>query len=82
MAIAGLEAFHFKQQTMMKMKTRILTLILAFTLGLTAFTADINFVEKFALGERKAALKLLILGTTNYYYYHALDAHSASLPNP
>ena len=59
----------------MKMKTRILTLTLAFTLGLTAFTADINFVEKFALGgDRKGALKLLIPGTVNYYYYHALDA--------
>ena len=50
----------------MKMKTRILTLTFAFSLSLTAFSADIGFVEKFALGgDRKAALKLLILGTTN-----------------
>ena len=52
----------------------ILSLLTILCLPL-ARSADINFVEKFALGgDRKAALKLLIPGTTNYYYYHALDA--------
>ena len=48
----------------------ILSLLTILCLPL-ARSADINFVEKFALGgDRKAALKLLIPGTTNYYYYH------------
>ena len=46
-----------------------------FLLGWVARGADIGFIEKFALAkDRKEALKLLIPGTADYYYYHSLDA--------
>ncbi len=42
-----------------------------FLLGWVARGADIGFIEKFALAkDRKEALKLLIPGTADYYYYH------------
>ena len=50
------------------------TLVLA-AVGWMAWGTDIGFIEKFALSEdRKEALKLLIPGTPDYYYYHCLDA--------
>ena len=59
----------------MKMKTRALSLSLILLLGWMIRGADIGFIEKFALAkDRKEALKLLIPGTTDYYYYHSLDA--------
>ena len=41
----------------------------------TSRAADIGYVEDFALAkDRAAALKQLIPGTEDYYYYHALHA--------
>ena len=55
----------------MKTTTRVLSLSMIFLLGWVARGADIGFIEKFALAkDRKEALKLLIPGTTDYYYYH------------
>ena len=57
------------------MKTRVLSLSLILVLGWVVRGADIGFIEKFALAkDRNEALKLLIPGTTDYYYYHSLDA--------
>jgi hypothetical protein len=53
----------------------------------TTRAADIGYVEDFALAkDRTAALKQLIPGTEDYYYYHALHAlntgnHDAALAN-
>ncbi|SVC36576.1 uncharacterized protein METZ01_LOCUS289430, partial [marine metagenome] len=59
----------------MKTSTRTLSFSLIILLGWMARGADIGFIEKFALSEdRKEALKLLIPGTRDYYYYHSLDA--------
>ena len=59
----------------MKMKTRVLSLSLILVLGWVVRGADIGFIEKFALAkDRKEALNLLIPATTDYYYYHSLDA--------
>ena len=59
----------------MKTSTRTLSLSLVILLGWVAQGTDIGFVEKFALSaDRKEALKLLIPGTPDYYYYHCLDA--------
>lgn len=59
----------------MKMKTRVLSLSLILVLGWVIRGADIGFIEKFALAkDRKEALNLLIPATTDYYYYHSLDA--------
>ena len=59
----------------MKMKTRVLSLSLILVLGWVVRGADIGFIEKFALAkDRNEVLKLLIPGTTDYYYYHSLDA--------
>jgi len=59
----------------MKNTTRILSLSMVFLLGLATWGADIGFIEKFALAkDRKEALKLLIPGTHDFYYYHSLDA--------
>ncbi len=72
---AGDPSIHFNQQTIMKNTTRILSLSLMFSLGLVARAGDIGFIEKFALAkDRKEVLKLLIPGTRDFYYYHALDA--------
>ena len=52
-------------------------LILAFVWALVPRAAanDIGYVEKFCLmPDRQEALKLLIPGTQDYYFYHALDA--------
>ena len=71
----GPEAFLFLKQTIMKTTTRILSFTLVFLLGWVARGADIGFIEKFALApDRQEALKLLIPGTAEYYYYHSLDA--------
>ena len=71
----GPEAFPFLKQTIMKTTTRILSFTLVFLLGWVARGADIGFIEKFALApDRQEALKLLIPGTAEYYYYHSLDA--------
>ncbi len=59
----------------MKTSTRTLSLSLVILLGWVAQGTDIGFIEKFALSaDRKEALKLLIPGTPDYYYYHCLDA--------
>ena len=59
----------------MKTTTRVLSFTLVFLLGWVARSTDIGFIEKFALAkDRNEALKLLIPGTTDYYYYHSLDA--------
>ena len=59
----------------MKTTTRVFSLSIIILLGCVARGADIGFIEKFALAtDRKEALKLLIPGTTDYYYYHSLDA--------
>ena len=59
----------------MKTTTRILSFTLIFLLGWVARGADIGFIEKFALApDRQEALKLLIPGTADYYYFHSLDA--------
>src|SRR5438876_12169642 len=43
--------------------------------GMRARAADIGYVEDFALArDRVVALKQLIPGTEDYYYYHALHA--------
>ena len=61
--------------SIMKTSTRTLSLSLVILLGWEAQGTDIGFVEKFALSaDRKEALKLLIPGTPDYYYYHCLDA--------
>ena len=59
------------------MKTRTISLSAALTLGCLSFgTLDANnigYVEKFSLAkDRDEALKQLIPGTRDYYYYHAL----------
>ena len=52
-----------------------LALIILATLTVSPVRAnDITYVEKYVMGDRKAALALLIPGTRDYYYYHALDA--------
>ena len=61
------------------MKTRFISLSAALTLGCLSFgTLDANnigYVEKFSLAKDRAeALKQLIPGTRDYYYYHALHA--------
>ena len=72
---ARVRAFPFLKQTIMKTTTRILSLSMIFLLGWVARGADIGFIEKFALApDRQEALKLLIPGTTDYYYFHSLDA--------
>ena len=59
----------------MKTPTQTLSFSLIILLGWVAQGTDIEFVEKFALStDRKEALKLLIPGTPDYYYYHCLDA--------
>src|SRR6266567_3761989 len=55
------------------------TLLAALAVGMcftpTSQAADIGYVEDFALAkDRAAALKQLIPGTEDYYYYHALHA--------
>src|SRR5712672_3217699 len=52
-------------------------LLVALTVGLVlvppAQAADVGYVEDFALAkDRTAALKQLVPGTEDYYYYHAL----------
>ena len=58
------------------MKNRILCICFSLVVGIaTLSSAEINrFAEQFALGDRQAALKELIPGTNDYYFYHALDA--------
>ncbi|MFP6900892.1 MAG: hypothetical protein VCA36_08095, partial [Opitutales bacterium] len=61
------------------MKTRTISLSAALTLGCLSFgildAYTIGYVEKFSLAEDRAeALKQLIPGTRDYYYYHALHA--------
>ena len=56
-----------------------ITLLAALAAGMcftpTSQAADIGYVEDFALAkDRAAALKQLIPGTEDYYYYHALHA--------
>ena len=59
----------------MKTTTRILLSAMVLGLGASARAGDIGFIEKFSLAkDRKEALKLLIPGTRDFYYYHALDA--------
>ncbi|MFP6765611.1 MAG: hypothetical protein VB858_18425 [Planctomycetaceae bacterium] len=59
----------------MKTSRLILWLSLAFVSAGSTSAADIGFIEAFALAtDRQEALKLLIPGTADYYYYHALDA--------
>ena len=67
--------FILRKLNIMKTSTRTLSFSLIILLGWMARGADIGFIEKFALAEdRKEALKLLIPGTPDYYYYHSLDA--------
>ncbi|MEC8928494.1 MAG: hypothetical protein VX705_04700, partial [Verrucomicrobiota bacterium] len=60
------------------MKTTLTTVTLIILLtGSAARANDLSFVEKFALAaDREEALKVLIPGTPDYYYYHALFAQS------
>ena len=53
------------------MKTSLTTVALLILLaGSTARANDLGFVEKFALAaDREEALKLLIPGTRDYYYF-------------
>ena len=56
-------------------KLPVLLTFMAFAAGL--FGRDIQYVEKFSLADDRAqALKELIPGTRDYYYYHALDAQN------
>ena len=61
------------------MKTTTISLSAALSLGCLSFgildANTIGYVEKFALAkDRGEALKQLIPGTREYYYYHALYA--------
>src|SRR5262245_37958587 len=57
------------------MKRTVLWLALGFVLASTAAADEVGFVEDFALArDRAAALRQLIPGTEDYYYYHALHA--------
>ena len=61
------------------MKTRTIYLSAALSLGCLSFgileANTIGYVEKFSLAQdRDEALKQLIPGTRDYYYYHALHA--------
>ena len=49
----------------------MLTLLALVVLG-TARGAEVEFLEKFAFGDREAALKKLVPGTEDYYYYRCL----------
>jgi len=61
--------------------------ILLYLTPTTTRAADIGYVEDFALAKNRAeALKQLIPGTEDYYYYHALHAlntgnHDAAIAN-
>ena len=59
----------------MKHLKPILILVFVWILAPRAAANDIGYVEKFCLmPDREEALKLLIPGTQDYYFYHALDA--------
>tara|TARA_Y100000588_G_scaffold57871_1_gene56046 strand:+ start:973 stop:1509 length:537 start_codon:yes stop_codon:yes gene_type:complete len=59
----------------MKHLKHILILTFVWVLVPRAAANDIGYVEKFCLmPDRQEALKLLIPGTQDYYFYHALDA--------
>lgn len=56
------------------MKRIILGLIVVICLVTVAFAGDIGFIEDYALAkDRSTALKSLIPGTEDYYYYHCLN---------
>jgi hypothetical protein len=55
------------------MKRALLSLVLATGFGTVTVAGEIGFVEEFALAKDRAeALKKLIPGTDDYYYYHCL----------
>ena len=61
----------------MSMKSIIIGLASA-ALAWNAFAQEIGFVENFALAtDRAAALKELVPGTDEYFYYHALHAQNS-----
>ena len=64
----------------MKIHT-ITTFALGFVLAGTSLTSrEIGFVEKFSLADnREEALKELVSGTPEYYYYSCLNALRTSL---
>jgi hypothetical protein len=48
--------------------------------ALCAWAQDIGYIETFSLaGDRDAALKELVPGTDDYYYFHALHAQNSGL---
>lgn len=67
--------FMIKGEQTMKHLKPILILVFVWILAPRAAANDIGYVEKFCLmPDREEALKLLIPGTQDYYFYHALDA--------
>ena len=59
------------------MKMRM-TAVFGLALALCGRAQEIGYIETFSLaGDRDAALKELVPGTDDYYYYHALHAQNA-----
>jgi hypothetical protein len=57
----------------------IRTLFLTALMGWSVSAQEIGYVETFGLaGDREAALKELVPGTDDYFYYHALQAQNTS----
>ncbi|MCX6927806.1 MAG: hypothetical protein NT154_32045 [Verrucomicrobia bacterium] len=53
------------------------TLFLAALMGWSVSAQEIGYIETFGLaGDREAALKELVPGTDDYFYYHALQAQN------
>ena len=71
-------AGRFENLSTITMKTSLTTVALLILLaGSTTRANDLGFVEKFALAtDREEALKLLIPGTRDYYYFHTLYAQT------
>ncbi|MFN0053965.1 MAG: hypothetical protein ACKV0T_17440, partial [Planctomycetales bacterium] len=57
------------------MRRFVITVLAVSAWGLSLRAGEIDFVEDFALSpDRQAALRQLIPGTDDYFYYHALEA--------
>ncbi|MHC4883866.1 MAG: hypothetical protein ACYTGH_02155 [Planctomycetota bacterium] len=64
------------------MRKRSGWVVLVVLMAVQARAADLEFLESFALAEsREEALKTLIPGTEDYYYYHCLHAQNEKKPD-
>src|SRR6516225_4245077 len=62
-----------RSPTMRSRLSRLAWIIPAFLLAPAAIAGEVGFIEDFALArDRTAALRQLIPGTEDYYFYHAL----------